>query len=218
MTTRILFIGNSFTNRNDLPGVLARLGATARPPLRIKTDRVIANGRALKTHWERGAAREAIESSKFDYVVLQEQSTLPLKKPERMAEYVRLFDEEIRASSAKTVLYMTSARRHEWKRQAELGKAYTDIGRSIDAIVVPVGAAWQRVFDERPGIVLHDKDNSHPNFAGTYLAACVFLAALFNRSPEGLQTDDVSQVDRVGAGAAQVLQRSAWEAAKAGGR
>lgn len=50
-STRILFIGNSFTNRNDLPGMLARLAAAADPPHRVESDRVIANGRALKTHW-----------------------------------------------------------------------------------------------------------------------------------------------------------------------
>ncbi len=181
--TRILFIGNSFTNRNDLPGILARLGA-ANPPQRVETGRVIANGRALKTHWERGAAREAIRSSKWNYVVLQEQSTLPLKDPARMHEYVRLFDEEIKASGAKTVLYMTWARRHQWERQSDLSEAYTSIGRSIRAMVVPVGMAWQRLLSERPDLVLHDKDHSHPNFAGTYLAACVSFAALFTRAPK----------------------------------
>lgn len=213
-STRILFIGNSFTNRNDLPGVLALLASAAQPPVRIDTDRVIANGRALKTHWERGAAREAIRSSKWKYVVLQEQSTLPLKNPDRMHEYVRLFDQEIKASGAKTVLYMTWARRHEWERQAELSEAYTSIGASIGAIVVPVGLAWQRAMGERADLTLHDKDDSHPNVAGSYLAACVFFASLFKRSPEGLQTSDLAGLERFGPGAAAALQEAAWLAVR----
>ncbi len=168
--TRILFIGNSFTNRNDLPGMLTRLGVAAKPGILMKTERVIANGMALKTHWNRGLAREKIRSSKWDYVVLQEQSTLPLKNPKRMRESIKLFDQEIKAAGAKTVLYMTWARRHEWDRQPELSEAYTSIGGSIGALVVPVGQAWQRVLTERPDVMLHDKDNSHPSFAGTYLA------------------------------------------------
>jgi hypothetical protein len=208
--TRILFIGNSFTNRNDLPGMLERLAATAKPPRRVETDRVIANGRSLKTHWERGTAREAIRSSKWNYVVLQEQSTLPLKNPARMNEYVRLFDEEIRASGAKTVLYLTWARRHQLERQSELTEAYVSIGRSIKGIVVPVGIAWQWLLSENPNIVLHHKDNSHPNFAGTYLAACVFFAALFKRSPKGLQTSDLPALERFGPETPRVLQETAW--------
>ena len=207
---RILFIGNSFTNRNDLPGMLVRLAAATSPPQHVETDRVIANGRALKTHWERGAAREKIRSSKWDYVVLQEQSTLPLKNRGRMHEYDRLFDKEIRASGAKTVMYMTWARRHEWNRQADLTEAYASIGRELGAIVVPVGVAWQRVFDERPDIVLHDKDGSHPNLAGSYLAACAFFATLFDRNPAGLKTTDAEALNVVGAVTAKVLQSAAW--------
>jgi hypothetical protein len=207
---RILFIGNSFTNRNDVPGMLARIAAAANPPVRIESDRVIANGMALKTHWERGAAREAIRSSKWNYVVLQEQSTLPLKNPARMHEYARLFDEEIQASGAETVLYMTWARRHQWERQAELSEAYTSIGESVGAIVIPVGQAWQRLMTERPDLILYDKDDSHPNFAGSYLAACVFFASLFKRSPEGLQTSDLSGLEPFGPGAAAALQQAAW--------
>src|SRR5258708_3177723 len=129
--------------------MLARLGAAAKPPIPIELDRVIANGRALKTHWEHDAAREAIRSAKWDYVVVEEQRTLPLKNPERMHEYVSLFDGEIKTIGAKTVLYMTWARRHQWERQAELAEAYTSVGQSIGAIVVPVGLAWQHLLTER---------------------------------------------------------------------
>jgi hypothetical protein len=208
--TRILFIGNSFTNRNNLPGMLTRLSA-ARPGIVVETERVIANGRALKTHWERGEARQAIESSRWDYVVLQEQSTLPLKNAGRMHEYVRLFDGEIRKRGAKTVLYMTWARRHEFERQKDLAQAYTDVGRAIGAIVVPVGLAWQRVLGEHPRIVLHDKDNSHPNLAGSYLAACVFVAALFGGKPAEMDAGHLPESDRIGADVARVLRDAAWE-------
>jgi hypothetical protein len=63
---------------------------------------------------------------------------------------------------------------------------------------VPVGAAWQRLISERPDLVLHDKDNSHPNVAGSFLAACVFYAMLFNRSPVGLSAalPALGQLDR----------------------
>jgi hypothetical protein len=214
-STRILFIGNSFTNRNDLPGMLSRLAAAGKPPVQVESDRVIANGRALKTHWEGGEALKAIRASKWNYVVLQEQSTLPLKNPARMHEYIRLFDQEIKASGAKTVLYMTWARRHEWHRQPDLSETYLGIGKSIGAMVVPVGMAWQRVLIARPSLILHDKDNSHPSLAGTYLAACVFYAALFELSPEGLNTSDLKALERFGPGTARTLQGTAWQAVQA---
>ena len=187
--TQILFIGNSFTNRNDVPGMLERLGASANPARRIETRRVISNGAALKAHWDRGTARDEIKRSAWDYVVLQEQSTLPLKNRARMHEYIRHFDQEIRARGAKTVLYLTWARLHSFDRQDELTDAFVTIGKELGATIVPAGVAWQRAFAEHRGLVLHDKDQSHPNPTGSYLAACCFYAALFERTPSGLTSD-----------------------------
>ena len=50
----------------------------------------------------------------------------------------------------------------------------------------PVGDAWERSLAERPAIVLHDADGSHPSPAGTYLAACVFYAVLTGRRLDGV--------------------------------
>ena len=205
-SARILFIGNSFTNRNDLPGLVVKLAAAAHPSRHVVTDRVIANGRALKTHWERAEAAEAIRRERWDYVVLQEQSTLPLKNRRRMHEYVTLFDRQIREAGARTVLYMTWARLNAWERQDELADAYLSIGRDLGAIVVPVGMTWQRVLREHPEIVLHDRDGSHPSFAGSYLAACVFVATLFDVDPVGLSVDEPVQFDPA---LAKILQTAA---------
>ena len=184
--TRILFIGNSYTGRNDLPGMLSRLAASAIPPRPLETEKSLLNGMALKTHWDRGDALKLLEGSPWGYVSLQEQSTLPFKNPARMHEYVRRFDEAIKAHGARTVLYLTWARQDTPERQAEITEAYMSIGRELGATVVPAGVAWQKVLADHPQIVLHDADKSHPSPMGTYLAACVFYATLFGESPEGL--------------------------------
>jgi hypothetical protein len=51
--------------------------------------------------------------------------------------------------------------------------------------VAPVGYAWSTVRTEDPRMDLWQADGSHPSEAGTYLAACVFYAAIFGQSPEG---------------------------------
>jgi hypothetical protein len=188
-TLNVLFIGNSFTSRNDLPGLIARLAA-----VRGKTFRhhlIFAGGAPLRAHWNAGKAAGAIREWKFDYVVLQEQSTLPVKNAARMHENIRLFDEVIRASGSKTVLYMTWARRKAPETQKAITDAYGQIGQELGATVVPVGAAWQRFLAKHDQPALHDKDDSHPTLAGSYLTACVFYAVLFGDSPEGID-DDIS--------------------------
>jgi hypothetical protein len=103
-----------------------------------------------------------------------------------MHENVRLFDAEIRAAGARTVLYMTWARKNAPESQRAITDAYESIGRELGATVVPVGVDWEKFLRDHERPVLHDRDGSHPTVAGTYLAACVFFATLFRRTSAGL--------------------------------
>jgi hypothetical protein len=181
----MLFIGNSFTQRNDLPGLLAEMAAAR--GLGVEHELISQGGASLRTHWNAGRAAQAIESGGYDYVVLQEQSTLPVKNAKRMAENVRLFDASIRRAGSQTVLYMTWARQHTPEAQQAITDAYTTIGKELGAIVVPVGTAWQKFLARHDRPVLHDRDQSHPTLAGSYLAACVFLAVLLKQDPVGVE-------------------------------
>jgi hypothetical protein len=193
---KVLFIGNSFTARNDLPGLIARLAAARGKGLQHRL--ISAGGASLRNHWNAGEAQKAINGGGYDCVVLQEQSTLPVKNAKRMHENVRLFDEAIRAAGAKTVLYMTWARQHAPESQQAISDAYTSIGRELGAAVVPVGLAWERFLRRHDQPVLHDRDQSHPTLAGSYLAACVFLAVLYGENPSGIEADvsGLSEKDR----------------------
>jgi len=207
---KILLIGNSFTARNNLPGLIVQLVAA-----RGKTfdHRLIAvGGASLRTHWNAGVAVKAIEEGHYDTVVLQEQSTLPIKNSRRMHENVRLFDGAITAAGAKTVLYMTWARQHAPESQQAITDAYTEIGKELGATVVPVGTAWQTFLRKHDRPALHDLDQSHPTVAGTYLAACVFVAVLFKENPVGVE-DEVAGLE---AKDAVTLQKVAWQVCKAG--
>src|SRR5262245_12330205 len=128
---RVLFIGNSFTARNDLPGLIAELAAARGK--RMEYRLISAGGASLRTHWNAGEALKAIQEGRHDHVVLQEQSTLPVKNAKRMHENIRLFDEAIRARGAKTALYMTWARQHAPESQQAITDAYTSIAREIGA-------------------------------------------------------------------------------------
>jgi hypothetical protein len=202
----ILFIGNSFTARNNLPARIAELAAVR--GITMKHRLISAGGASLRRHWNGGEASRAIEDGHYDYVVLQEQSTLPVKNAERMHENVRLFAEPIKAAGAKMVLYMTWARRASPESQQALTDAYTSIGQELGATVIPVGVAWQNYLREHDQPVLHDRDGSHPTPAGSYLAACVFLAVLFKENPTGIESD-IAGLD---AEHRDLLQKTAWQA------
>ena len=207
---RCLFIGNSFTARNNVPGLIADLAKARGYTMEHKL--ISAGGASLRMHWNKGAAPKAIEQGAWDYVVLQEQSTLPIKNAQRTHENIRLFDEAIKAAGAQTVLYLTWARQNVPETQKALTECYMSIGREIGATVVPAGVAWERVFRMEGHPVLHDKDGSHPTLAGSYLAACVFFAVLFDESPVGI----ASEIKGLTAAQIAQLQKTAWDVAAGG--
>ena len=183
----VLFIGNSFTARNDVPAMIARLAAARGHHL---THRLLwAGGASLRMHWNKGEAQRAIAEERWDRVVLQEQSTLPIKNAKRFHENVRLFAEPVRAAGAALVLYATWARAHAPETQGALTDAYEAIGAELGATVAPVGRAWARVLATPGHPDLYDADGSHPSLAGSYLAACVLAETLTGQSLRDVAID-----------------------------
>jgi hypothetical protein len=70
--------------------------------------------------------------------------------------------------------------------QEQIDQGYELIARELDVSLVPVGYAWQSARTQDPDLDLWQADGSHPSQEGTYLAACVFYATLFQESPVGL--------------------------------
>ena len=226
-TLKVLFIGNSYTYFNDLPQTLAKLAASATPPLTIETGRFLIGGATLQRHWREGKALELVRQGEWDYVVLQDQSMLGgvdneephVASPAALLEFARLFNAEIRKSRARTVFYLTWAREGHPELQARLTDAYRTAAREMSALLAPVGLAVMSARILNPAMPFYRADHSHPSPAGTYLAACVFYAVLTGRNPVGLPSAEVGDGIRnetplpsvlLSAEDAAFLQKVAW--------
>ena len=209
-SVRILYVGNSFTTRNDLPRMLAEL-AGAGSGIAVEHEVIAAGGASLRRHWNSGRPRDAIVKGRWDHVVLQEQSTLPFKNTGRFHENVREFAPLVAEAGATLVLYLTWARAHMPETQQVISDAYLDIGRETGATVIPAGVAWEEFLKKHPEPVLHAQDKSHPTLAGTFLAACCFYATLFGGDPVGLDIPsaalDASERKKLAAVAKRVSAR-----------
>ena len=134
---------------------------------------------------------------------------MPVKNKALMFEYARKLNEAIVAQGSKTLLYMTWS----WPKpdnQPVVTAAYQELAKELKAQLVPVGIAWSTMLKEHPEIGLFGNDNHHPSPVGTYLAACVFYAALYDRSPEGLPSTGKELKDSE----AGVLQKLAFSAVR----
>ncbi len=188
---RVLFLGNSYTSANRLPLMLQAMGIASRPPRKITVDSVTPGGQSLRGHWGtisrvKPPAKSSVASGNWDYVVLQDQSMMPIVRAADTVKYAGLLGRAARDAGATPVMYLTWARRRTPKTQTALTEAYVRAAAEARGLLAPVGVAWANALAGDPKLVLHRGDDSHPTVEGSYLAACVFYATLTGRSPVGL--------------------------------
>jgi len=197
---KVLFLGNSYTYVNDLPGTFAGLAWSGGHG--VKADSMATGGETLAGHLADAGTVARLDLHKWDFVVLQEQSEIPAFEASRqttMNPSARALVSMIRERNEMPMFFMTWAHSGglpdsglpdypSMQRQIDAG--YMGIAQELHAMVAPVGDTWSIVRRQSPDIELWAPDGSHPSTAGTYLAACVFYAAIFRESPSGLAFAD----------------------------
>ena len=187
----VLFIGNSFTFYNDLPGIFRNMASAA--GYDVFTDSIAYGGYYLRQFTDTESGSEVygkLNSNRWDYVIIQEQSRNPLSDREDFYTNARILIEHIREIGAIPVLYQTWAYKNGSEKLEKTGlsydemyaglkDAYEELGNETNTEVVPVGTAFYQCAAEYPDIDIYDKkDNYHPSAEGSYLASCVFFYKL----------------------------------------
>lgn len=204
-TLRVLFLGNSYTAVNVLPEIVS--GVASGKGKTLIYDSNTPGGYSYAQHATNATSLEKIQQGNWDYVVMQEQSQIPVI-PEfyeswfvpggtQLADSIRLYN-----PCAEIILYMTWGRRFGGMQcdqsgtycsvdfedfghmQDSLTSSYLNLSQMIDAKVAPCGETWRDVIDQTEE-VLHTGDNSHPNYTGSYAAACAMFATLWQENSAG---------------------------------
>ncbi len=217
----VLFVGNSYIYVNNLPQLIANIATSKGDTLTFDSNTI--GGYTLQQHNTNTTTQSKIAAQPWDYVVLQEQSQLPSFAPAQVAVDVYPFADslvrKVRASNSCTtpIFYMTWGRQNGDASncanytpvctyagmQHRLHDSYLEMGQTHQAPVAPVGAVWRTVRDSFPGINLYDPDQSHPSMHGSYLSACTFYAAIFQKSPIGatypnvINATDADNIQRI---------------------
>lgn len=219
---KVLFLGNSYTYVNDLPQLLKDVALSFNDT--VFTDQNTPGGYQLIQHTTNATSLSKIASDNWDFVVLQEQSQKPSFPPSSVETdvypYAKILNDSIKSnySCTETVFFMTWGREngdaancpsytplctYEGMQQ-RLRESYMEMADSNSATTSPVGAAWKNLRDSFPSIGLYSQDESHPSIYGSYLAACVFYATLYQKSaigstyiPTGINSTDALTLQTV---------------------
>lgn len=195
---KVLFVGNSYFYYNDsLHNHVSRLTASLNDDLgdRLTYKSATIGGARLSHH---GVASHLSPGKlgvdePFDLVIIQGGSSEPLGERNRreFTEQAGEISQQVLATGAELALYMTHAyvkphRRYDPEMIDAIASLYVATGNELDALIIPVGLAFEEAYRQRPEMSLHKHfDGSHPDILGTYLAACVVYASIYGKSPVG---------------------------------
>lgn len=197
--TKILFIGNSYTYRNDMPTIFKEIAISKGKKVFVEACTL---GKAtLYIHSNRFAVRNAINSQDWDYVIVQgssrdfinDDSLIKRKTLPALEKLIQAVQKN--NPNTKMLFYMTWGYKNGYKPQEEVNTfekmadkirdQYLELYKAYNIGVVPVGMAWKDSRRKRSEVKLYVKDGAHPSLKGSYLAACCFYAAIYNDSPIG---------------------------------
>jgi hypothetical protein len=181
----ILFVGNSLTYVNDVPGILQAMADSAGGK-KLDVQTVAFPNYALEDHWAEGTALAAIKGGGWEYVIMQQGSSALLESRINLRQWTRAFAAEIRKVNAQPGLYMVWPQSDRQFDFQDVITSYTLAASDVNGTLFPVGAAWLAVWKRDPNIALYSPDGLHPSIAGSYLAAAVMYAKLYAKSPVGL--------------------------------
>jgi hypothetical protein len=180
----ILFIGNSLTDANDLPGMVEGLAAAAGQQL--PTAEVAFGGYSLADHLRQGDAARSIATGGWRVVVLQQGPSGQLDSRALLRKDTATFDARIRAVGARTALFSVWADSQGPSSFDEIRESYSLAAEDVGGIYLPVNEAWTTAWERQATLPLYSSDGFHPSDEGSYLAALVIVGVLAPTSPVGL--------------------------------
>lgn len=180
---RILFVGNSLTYANDLPGTVRTVAAAL--DLEVSVAMVAHPNVSLEDHWGLGVA-DRIREAGADVVVLQQgPSSLP-SHGAHLAAWAARLDEVVREAGGRSALLMVWPSLGRWDALDAVRDAYAAAADSVDGRFLPAGEAFRALRAARPDLDPLGGDGFHPSELGTVLAAYVVVGTLLGERVTGL--------------------------------
>lgn len=189
--TKVLFIGNSLTYSNNLPGMLVELASAEGKNLEVDTWTLA--GVSLRAHANSSDIYTKINQKKWDYVILQSDDITAFDDMYNIEiNCINKLLTGIRSnhSESKVIYQMVFGLENgvdipnegKYSYEEYMNKIYTGtlyIANQLNLQIAPVGWAWKTARAEKSDIVLFAADGAHPALRGSYIGACVFYSTIF---------------------------------------
>jgi len=198
---KILFIGSSYFNFNNLPNLFNNLAGFSGKEVYI--DQYIPGGLYLADHASSSITESKINEKDWDYVILQGGGSVTAY-PDSFTTHpvypaLETLQNKIYQNCESTIMVFCLPWAFEdgmtWYGWSD---TYADMqikiydntllySNNLDFPIAPVGWTWYTVLEELnyPLHYLHMSDWNHPSLKGSYLMACVIFSTIFQESSVG---------------------------------
>ena len=208
----VLFIGNSLTASNDLPGTVAHLAASVNDT--VMAEAVTRPNFAVIDHVSgMSDAVDVVRRGGWDFVVLQQGPTSQQLGRDTLILAAELLDPDVRAGGGRIAQLMVWPAAPDRAVFDGVLQSCLETARAVDGDCFPAGEAWRAAWSVDPSLPLYGPDGFHPAPLGTYLAALVVYEGITGHDARRLPSEAVvaGQTLAVAGGTVMLLQRVAHE-------
>lgn len=198
-TKKVLFLGNSYTQYNNLPSLISQIANSTNDVL--VQDSNLIGGYRFMDHVTNQTSLTKISANQWDYVVLQEQSQMPAFPTNYVNQNVFPYATQL-ANLAKQnysctvpIFYTTWGRQNGDSQICQNGECtyevmdnllqqrYRTMAENNKGLVSPVAQVWRYIRENHPNIQLYVSDQSHPSLEGSMAAAYTFYTIIYRKDP-----------------------------------
>lgn len=206
-TTRILFIGNSFTYGNNMPQMVKAFADSAHIPVSIAMHApggisVGDTAQGTQAHMNNPVLFSLIRSQKWDFAVIQDNqgrfvldSAVFPNASKVVQGHLNIMDSvKANNSCAKIILFGGWAFKFGLPPYGNTGsemiqrilRNYCVLNDTMKEVIAPIGEGWIKAISQLPAVNLWDADDAHPSYEGSYLTAAVIFSTIFNQPAKAL--------------------------------
>ena len=173
----ILFLGNSLTYSNDMPGMVRDIASSY--GIEVDVQSICLPNYALEDHINDGRFQKLLEQKQFDYVVFQQGPSSQRYGRESLIEYGAEIDRISKANGSEAVYFMVWTSLGYYHTFDKVIENHENAAKLNGMKVVPVGKVWFNLRSKSPHLGLYNMDGFHPSPKGSFLAAFMIYSHLF---------------------------------------
>ncbi len=198
---RVLFIGNSRSFSNDMPGMMREIADASGAPYKLQIVEHLLPGARLRDHWTNARLHALLAAERWDEIIIQAQSGAHIdgersyfhdygarlvRKAQDHGETVRLFVTWSYDDAA-----MTKAMRNEYHHRIQ--SDHKSLAAKTGASLTNVGKIWEANRAHSFDFAL-TTDGNHPTPQGSYIAALALYSDMAGNAlePMAYRPADVS--------------------------